>query len=161
MSIWERSRRWRVSDWLDSPLSWSPALSSLLCRFSWSLCWRLFLASNSKSNFTNLYIRSISQSLSLCRSCSMAPDTVWSVWYNPSPRPDCSSSRLRSLSSRLFYLHSHHVDLWEDPMDLLSVWSPECPSDIFPLLESLPNHNFVGDPYRRCQLRIPNVGPLG
>ena len=93
--------RWREPDWLDSPPLQSPTLSSLLSRSSWSLLWGLFLASNSKS-LTSLRNRSTSRSLSSNCPCPVAPDTVRSVWYNPSPRPDCSSSHSRSLSSRLF-----------------------------------------------------------
>ena len=54
-----------------------------------------------------------------------------------------------------FCLRSCYVDPQEDPTDSLLAWSPERPSDIFPLDESLLNHSFVGDSHRRRQLCVP------
>ena len=127
---WERSLRGREPDWLDPPPHRFPTLPSLLSRLSRSLLWRLPLASNSNS-LTSLHNRSTTWSLSSNFPCPEVFDIVQRVWYNPAPRPDCSSFRSRSLSSRLLCLHSLHVDPQEDPTDPLSAWPPECPSNIF------------------------------
>ena len=95
-----------------------------------SLFWCLPLASNSKS-FTSLCNRSRSSSLSSNCLCPKASDTVWFVWYDPSPRPDCSSSCSRSLSSRLFCLHSRHMDPRDDPIEPLLAEPSDCLSNIF------------------------------
>ena len=83
-------------------------------------------------SITSLSKRSNSWSLSSNCLCPKAPGIVRCVWYNPSPRPDCSSSRSRSLSLHLLCLLSRQVDSREDPTNPLSAWPPECSSDIFP-----------------------------
>ena len=146
--------------YIKSSIKLKTTLSSLLSWLSWSFLWRLSLASNSKS-LTSLRNHSTSWSFSSNCPCPVVPDIVWCVWYDPSLRPDFSSSRSRSLSSRLFFLQSRHVDPWEDPTDPLSTWSPKRPSSIFPVHKSLVNHSFVRDSHRQHQLCVPNVRLLG